>query len=172
MDTNSDTNFNVKKAETDEQIQRITDLAEVIWNEHFTPIIGKKQVDYMVDKFQSYHALKEQLSDGYTYYQIFDSGEFCGYTGIHPGEDNRLFLSKLYIKKDCRGRHLATRTFEFLKELCQENGYSAIWLTCNKYNENSLGVYRHLGFETIDTQEADIGGGFIMDDYIMEYTIA
>ena len=162
----------VRKAETDTQVREIADLAKVIWNEHFTPIIGKDQVDYMVEKFQSYPALKEQISEGYEYYQIFSSGEFCGYTGIHPGEDNRLFLSKLYIKKESRGHHLATGAFSFLKEICRERGYSAIWLTCNKHNDNSLGVYRHFGFEIIDTQEADIGGGFIMDDYIMEYKMS
>lgn len=162
----------VRKAETDTQVREIADLAKVIWNEHFTPIIGKDQVDYMVEKFQSYPALKEQISEGYEYYQIFSSGEFCGYTGIHPGEDNRLFLSKLYLKKESRGHHLATGAFSFLKEICRERGYSAIWLTCNKHNDNSLGVYRHFGFEIIDTQEADIGGGFIMDDYIMEYKMS
>ena len=162
----------VRKAETDTQVREIADLAKVIWNEYFTPIIGKDQVDYMVEKFQSYPALKEQISEGYEYYQIFSGGEFCGYTGIHPGEDNRLFLSKLYLKKESRGHHLATGAFSFLKEICRERGYSAIWLTCNKHNDNSLGVYRHFGFEIIDTQEADIGGGFIMDDYIMEYKIS
>ena len=162
----------VRKAETDTQVREIADLAKVIWNEHFTPIIGKDQVDYMVEKFQSYPALKEQISEGYEYYQIFSGGEFCGYNGIHPGEDNRLFLSKLYLKKESRGHHLATGAFSFLKEICRERGYSAIWLTCNKHNDNSLGVYRHFGFEIIDTQEADIGGGFIMDDYIMEYKIS
>ena len=162
----------VRKAETDTQVREIADLAKVIWNEHFTPIIGKDQVDYMVEKFQSYPALKEQISEGYEYYQIFSSGELCGYTGIRPGEDNRLFLSKLYLKKESRGHHLATGAFSFLKEICRERGYSAIWLTCNKHNDNSLGVYRHFGFEIIDTQEADIGGGFIMDDYIMEYKIS
>lgn len=162
----------VRKAETDTQVREIADLAKVIWNEHFTPIIGKDQVDYMVEKFQSYPALKEQISEGYEYYQIFSGGEFCGYTGIHPGEDNRLFLSKLYLKKESRGHHLATGAFSFLKEICRERGYSAIWLTCNKHNDNSLGVYRHFGFEIVDTQEADIGGGFIMDDYIMEYKMS
>lgn len=166
-----DTKFEAKKAVNDDQVRAIADLASIIWNEHFTPIIGKKQVDYMVQKFQSYPALNEQLSEGYEYYQLFNNGQFCGYTGIHPGEDNRLFLSKLYIKKEYRGRHLATNAFEFLKELCQNRGYTAIWLTCNKHNDNSLGVYRHLGFETIDTQEADIGEGFIMDDYIMEFKL-
>ena len=162
----------VRKAETDTQVREIADLAKVIWNEHFTPIIGKDQVDYMVEKFQSYPALKEQISEEYEYYQIFSGGEFCGYTGIHPGEDNRLFLSKLYLKKESRGHHLATGAFSFLKEICRERGYSAIWLTCNKHNDNSLGVYRHFGFEIVDTQEADIGGGFIMDDYIMEYKMS
>lgn len=130
------TTFKAKKAETDGQIREIADLAKIIWNEHFTPIIGKNQVDYMVEKFQSYPALSEQISDGYEYYQIFDNGEFCGYTGIHPGEDGRLFLSKLYIKKEYRGRHLATQAFSFLKNMCRERGYSAIWLTCNKHNDN------------------------------------
>ena len=125
----------------------------------------------MVDKFQSFHALKEQLENGYEYYQILDDGEFCGYTGIHP-EDGRLFLSKLYLKKSARGRHLATQAFAFLKGLCKERGLSAIWLTCNKHNDNSLAVYHHLGFEVIDTQVADIGNGFVMDDYIMEYRMS
>lgn len=166
------TEFSAKEVVTDEQLRQTADLASVIWNEHFTPIIGKEQVDYMVEKFQSYDAMKEQTeSEGYIYYQIYDRDELCGYTGIRPDSDGRLFLSKLYIKKECRGRRLATQAFNFLKTLCREQGYSAIWLTCNKYNDNSLAVYRHLGFETIDTQEADIGGGFIMDDYIMEYPV-
>lgn len=79
------TDFSTKRANTDEQVQQIASLAEVIWNEHFTPIIGKEQVDYMVEKFQSYPALNEQIAEGYEYYQLFDNGEFCGYTGIHPG---------------------------------------------------------------------------------------
>ena len=162
--------FETLKVNNDQQIQEVAELAEMIWHEHFTPIIGTSQVEYMVDKFQSVPALKTQLKDGYEYYQLFDKGEFCGYCGIHP-ENGRLFLSKIYIRKDCRGRHLATKAFEFLKDLCRRRGLSSIWLTCNKHNDNSLAVYRHLGFETVDTQVADIGNGFVMDDYIMEVTV-
>lgn len=162
--------FKTTKVETKKQIQEVADLADIIWHQHFTPIIGTKQVEYMVDKFQSVPALTSQLADGYEYYQIFDAGEFCGYCGIHP-ENGKLFLSKLYIKKECRGRHLATKAFQFLKDLCEKRGFASIWLTCNKHNDNSLAVYRHLGFETIDTQVADIGNGFVMDDYIMEFVL-
>lgn len=165
------TNFCTVKAESSEQLHEIANLAEIIWHEHFIPIIGKEQVEYMVDKFQSFPALKEQVTNGYEYYQIIDNGELCGYCGIHQEEDGRLFLSKLYLKKEARGRHLATQAFEFLKNLCKERHLSSIWLTCNKHNENTLAVYRHLGFKTIAAQEADIGNGFIMDDYILEYSI-
>lgn len=165
------TGFHTEQALNDTAIQEIATLANNIWHEHFTPIIGLDQVEYMVDKFQSFSALKEQIEGGYEYYRIYDGEEFCGYCGIHPGEDERLFLSKLYLKKEARGRHLATQAFKFLRKLCLERNLSAIWLTCNKHNDGSLAVYRHLGFETIDTQEADIGNGFIMDDYIMEYRI-
>lgn len=162
--------FQFKQVTTNEQIQEVASLASIIWHDHFTPIIGIQQVEYMLDKFQSFHALQTQLHDGYEYYQMFDNTVFCGYCGIHP-ENQKLFLSKLYIKKECRGRHLATRAFHFLIELCKERKLTSIWLTCNKHNNDTLAIYTHLGFEIIDTQEADIGNGYIMDDYIMEYTL-
>ena len=58
-------------AKTDDDIREIAVLAEEIWNQHFVDIIGKAQVDYMVEKFQSYPALKKQIEqEGYEYYRI------------------------------------------------------------------------------------------------------
>lgn len=155
-------------AVTDSEIHDIAVLAEEIWHEHFTDIIGEEQVNYMVDKFQSYPALKEQIQNGYEYYQIHSGSTMAGYTGVHE-DDGALFLSKLYIKKDCRGQHLASEAFRYLTALCRERGLSRIWLTCNKHNANTLAVYSHLGFSITDEQVADIGNGFVMDDYILTY---
>ncbi len=164
-------NVNILLAKSDAEIHDIAVLAEEIWHQHFIPIIGEAQVDYMVDKFQSYPALKAQIEqDDYEYYQIISSHTLAGYIGIHPEED-ALFLSKLYIKKDCRGQHLATESFHFLIQLCKERGLKKIWLTCNKHNDNTLAIYDHLGFIITDEQVADIGNGFVMDDYILTYTL-
>ena len=35
--------FSIQPAKTDEQIKDIADLAEIIWSQHFTPIIGKNK---------------------------------------------------------------------------------------------------------------------------------
>lgn len=161
----------LRQAKTDSDIQNIAILANEIWHQHFIPIIGEAQVEYMVEKFQSYPAIKSQIeNDGYEYYQIFSGHTMAGYTGIHQ-ENNALFLSKLYIKKDFRGQHLATKALDFLIQLCKERGLGKIWLTCNKYNSNTLAVYDHLGFVITDEQVADIGNGFVMDDYILTYTV-
>lgn len=161
----------LRQAKTDSEIQDIAILANEIWHQHFIPIIGEAQVEYMVEKFQSYPAIKSQIeNDGYEYYQIFSGHTMAGYTGIHQ-ENNALFLSKLYIKKDFRGQHLATKALGFLIQLCKERGLGKIWLTCNKYNSNTLAVYDHLGFVITDEQVADIGNGFVMDDYILTYTV-
>lgn len=158
-------------AKTDGDIQFISEIAEEIWHQHFTPIIGKEQVIYMVDKFQSFPALKDQITnDGYEYYIISSQGEKCGYIGIHP-EEQSLFLSKLYIKQKSRGQHLATKSLQFLVSLCRERNLEKIWLTCNKHNANTLQIYDHLGFKITDEQVADIGNGFVMDDYILTYTV-
>lgn len=155
---------------SDKMIHEVADLAEKIWHQHFTPIIGEDQVNYMVEKFQSYPAIKEQLTNGYEYFQIINDGVFCGYTGVHA-ENDSLFLSKLYLEKESRGQHLATKAFEFLKELCRERGLKKIWLTCNKYNANTLAVYEHLGLTITRSEVTDIGNGFVMDDYILEYIV-
>ena len=161
----------ILQAKTDSEIQDIATLAEDIWHQHFTPIIGEAQVNYMVNKFQSHPAIKSQVeNNGYEYYQIYSSHTLAGYAGIHPEED-ALFLSKLSIKKDFRGQHLATEAMNFLINLCKERGHKKIWLTCNKYNANTLAIYNHLGFVITDAQMTDIGNGFVMDDYILTYEI-
>ena len=54
-----------EKILSDEQIKNTALLADQIWHQHFIGIIPEGQIDYMIEKFQSYRAIKAQLSDGY-----------------------------------------------------------------------------------------------------------
>ena len=116
-DNRTDQPFTIRKAETNEDLQEIAALADVIWHEHFTPIIGKEQVEYMLSRFQSYPALQDQVLTGYEYYRLLGNRKLCGYMAIRQDQDGRMFLSKLYIAKQYRGRHLAAFLFDFLKNL-------------------------------------------------------
>lgn len=163
----------VKAEEGD--LPQVAALAKEIWEEHFTPIIGEKQVAYMVEKFQSLTAMRRQTkTQGYRYYRFLKDGVLIGYTGVavNPSDEGRLFLSKLYLKKEERGQGVCSRAFDFLEDLCRKEGRRSIWLTVNKYNKIPLAVYQHRGFQITDSVVTDIGSGFVMDDYIMEKIIA
>ena len=58
-----------------------------------------------------------------------------------------------------------------MEEYSLKNGKKAIWLTVNKYNDHTIDVYRHRGFQTVRSQVSDIGNGYVMDDYVMEKEI-
>lgn len=162
--------FEIKKAVNNIDYALIEKLAKTIWNEHYITILTKEQIDYMLNKFQSEVAISNQvLNDGYEYYILFDECPI-GYIAIKK-EDKRLFLSKLYILKEERGRGYSRLIFDFLDEYSFKNSLKSIYLTVNKENESSVGVYKHLGFKITDKKKADIGNGFFMDDYIMEKEI-
>ena len=83
-------------------------------------------------------------------------------------DDNSLFLSKFYILKSHRGKGVGRMGFDFLFNEAVNLGAQSVWLTVNRGNTDSIAVYDHLGFVTVREQVADIGEGFVMDDYIME----
>ncbi|KAH0786232.1 GNAT family N-acetyltransferase [Histomonas meleagridis] len=162
----------IKQVKTTEEINELAKLADTVWHEYFPCILSSEQIDYMVEKFQSVPALTDQLNNqGYRYFFLELDGTKIGYTGI-KSEDGKLFLSKIYILKPYRGHGYASNTLQFLDDLCKKEGLKSIWLTVNKNNEPTIAVYKKKGFQTIRTQVADIGNGFVMDDYIMEKTVA
>jgi ribosomal protein S18 acetylase RimI-like enzyme len=159
------------KVETEAEVSSLAKLASEIWNEYFVSIISTEQIDYMVDKFQSVHALTNQIKNqGYEYYFMNVNGNNIGYLGIKE-EEGKLFLSKFYIRKEHRGKGYASQAMVFLVEICKERSLGIIWLTVNRYNDATIAVYEKKGFRTVRTQVADIGNGFVMDDNIMEKAI-
>ena len=159
----------IAKVETEVQISAVAALAGEIWRDHYTPIIGAEQVEYMLDKFQSEEAIGEQIASGCEYYLVLDGGENAGYIAVVPDRSARnMKLSKIYIHKSRRGRGLGKAALRFAEDLCSRCGYGKLWLTVNKHNAGSIQWYERMGFVNAGPAIVAIGGGFVMDDYIME----
>lgn len=161
----------IKSVQLPADIQVVADLASLIWNEYYVPIIGREQVNYMVNAFQSAQAIERQINDEkQEYYLIYHLAEPSGYIGIKLSGDD-LFLSKFYIVKEKRGTGLGKAGLDFIIGRAKELGANAISLTVNKNNINSIKAYEKLGFKNTGSVVADIGAGFVMDDYTMRLNI-
>ena len=156
----------IVEVKDDQQIETVARLAEEIWNQHFIPIIGNEQVDYMVDKFQSVPSIKTQLEEGYQYYLFDNAKGYFGYTAVQP-RGRELFLSKLYIKKSKRGKGYGRQALAFVESLAATLEKSLVSLTVNRNNTSTINAYKKMGYQVSGEVVMDIGNGFVMDDFTM-----
>ena len=163
-------NLKVEVVSFKKDIEIVESLAKEIWEQHYLPIIGQAQVDYMLNKYQSVDAISQSIKDGYVYYIAYYEDKPCGYSAIV--QDEGILLSKFYVKKSLRGKGLGKAMLNSIYTYAAGNNLNRIWLTCNKYNSKSLNIYKKLGFIIIDEVVTDIGNGYVMDDYILEKHIS
>ncbi len=153
------------------RIKKVEALAKKIWPRHYTPIIGAKQVRYMLEKFQSRKALGRQIKkEGFLYYLI-QKGKTkpIGYIGVIPRpESGELFLSKFYLLPKERGKGHGKKTLRFIEALARKNTLPKIKLVVNKKNADSITAYLKMGFRNTGEVITQVGEGFVMDDYTLE----
>ncbi len=149
----------------------IEELADVIWRKHYIPITGIGQVEHMLKKYQSAEAISKQVEDeGFEYFILTYDKIPVGYISIRKDED-KLFLSKIYVLSEYRGKKIGKTAMQFIEEKTKAYDLKTIMLTVNKNNTDSIKAYEKLGFVNVCALVKDIGDGYVMDDYQMEKTL-
>lgn len=160
-------NYIEVKKDNKETILKLSNLASMIVKEHYDPILGASQNDYMIEKFQSARSITEQLENGYSYYLV-ENQEKVGFIAYYIRE-NDLYLSKFYLRKDQRGKGISKDMLKFVIKKAKEANRFSIVLNVNKEN-NAIYVYEKLGFVRIGAEKIDIGNNYFMDDFIYKYS--
>lgn len=161
-----------EKVTTAAQVETVAEIAAPIWHATYDAINGVESTNYMLEKFQSPAAVERQMkTENYRYFLIEADGQPAGFAGLVPHKENKLFLSKLYLSDAFRGAGIPRRAFAFIEGFAQGCALSAIYLTVNKKNLHAIDVYKHFGFYETDAVVTDIGGGFVMNDYILQKDI-
>ena len=151
-------------------VREMSRVATAIVREHYDPILGTTQTDYMLEKFQSPAAIRGQLEHHYRYFFIREEGRDLGFVAFYPRE-NAMYLSKLYLRSEERGRGRARGIIDFVAGHARALGLGAIELNVNRFNR-TVAIYEKLGFRRIREEKNDIGSGFFMDDFVYRLELA
>ncbi|MGE0188437.1 MAG: GNAT family N-acetyltransferase [Steroidobacteraceae bacterium] len=163
-------NLELVPVQTDVQIVTTASLAQEIWSDHYVGIISQAQIDYMLARLQSAAAIAEQLQKGNEYFLLYRDAELVGYAAVKVElSQRRLFISKLYLRRALRRQGLGRAALQHLAALARQRDLPTLWLTVNKRN-SALTAYLRVGFVIVADVIIDIGNGYVMDDYQLEWT--
>lgn len=143
----------------------ILHLAQAIWQDHYVPMLGQAQVDYMLARFYSATSLATQAQDGQDFWLILQNNVPKGYIGITAQGEGLYFLNKFYINTSLQGQGIGVQVFEQI--LAQYSTWKTLRLQVNINNYKSINFYFKMGLKIEKRFVLDIGEGFMMDDFIM-----
>jgi len=151
-------------------IPTIQALARRIWYDCYPGIITRQQIEYMLELMYSTQVIEKEIAAGVFWELVSYRGEAIGYVSCELDEQTReLHLHKLYLLKGLHGKGLGQQLLGHVKAKARELRAEAITLRVNRNNEKAVAAYKRAGFVVSAENVGDIGGGFVMDDYIMTW---
>lgn len=157
------------KLATINDIETIRTLANEIWHAHYIDIIGKEQVEYMLNKMYDSKSLTQQMEiDKHQFYLIEYNHTTIGFVSVSSSNHHDYFIHKFYIQQTVAAKGIGTRVLSELIQLLNQKTYT---LTVNRQNYKSINFYFKNGFVIDHIADFDIENGFVMNDFVMKKTM-
>ncbi|MEM9283457.1 MAG: GNAT family N-acetyltransferase [Verrucomicrobiota bacterium] len=155
-----------------DDLPKIKEMAEEIWPICYREIITAAQIQYMLNQMYSLEVLSRELSEEQVDYRWIEWGhQPIGFLAVGPSTDSaRAILHKLYLLSEHQGKGLGVGAMEALFRHTKPH-YRHLELRVNKSNSPAIRFYEKLGFHREREDVLTIGGGFVMDDYIMRRSL-
>ena len=156
MFKNSFKNKSEKKQEIKIEPLKLEDYHKCsnIWNMKTQPLTEKWQ---------------GEIADGNRLVFVYKiNGEFIGEGALvldtgdpdYTIPSQRVYVSRMIVKKEYRGRGIGSEILEFLINKAKEMGFSEMTIGVDKDNENALHLYRKYGFTEVLFDGADEDGEY------------
>ncbi len=154
---------------TEADLPAISELAGVIWHACYPGIITVEQIDYMLTRMYALDTMRDEIrSQRIRYDCLFVDGKMAGFASYGPtSEPGVKKLHKLYLLPESHGCGWGSRLLQHVELEVRHFGARRLILSVNKRNARAIAAYRRNGFAIAESVVSDIGGGFVMDDFIM-----
>lgn len=157
-----------------EDIAPLLSLARDTWYAHYPSIISTAQIEYMLGQRYRPELIEEDLAHADRWWDVMErNGELLAFAQYErAGEPGEIKLDKLYVKHDERGQGHGSLMLTHVENEARSKGAGRLYLQVNKNNASAIAAYRKNGFGIDRELVVDIGGGFVMDDYVMAKALA
>jgi GNAT superfamily N-acetyltransferase len=154
---------------TEADLPAIIKLAGVIWRACYPGIITHAQIDYMLARMYALDVLRDEIhSQKIRSDRLVVAGKLAGFASYGPtSQPSVMKLHKLYLLPELHGRGLGSFLMQHCEQEVRAAGAQRLMLSVNKRNTKAIAAYRRNGFAIAESVVTDIGGGFVMDDYVM-----
>ncbi len=145
-------------------------IAEQTWPDTYGDFISGVQLRYMLDKMYAQEELLEQIEHGHTFILAEEAEKPLGFAAFSslPEKAYTFKLHKLYVLPGMHGKGIGKKLLEEVKKQVAAAQGTSLLLNVNRQNK-ALEFYQSQGFQIKETVDIEIGNGFFMNDYIMEY---
>jgi len=156
-----------------DDIERLRALAREIWYDHYLGMITASQIEYMLSQRYEPALVRAELTrDDLWWDKLLAGGEMVAFSSYFlTGEPGEMKLDKLYVRTACQRRGYGGMLIAHALRTACGRGCNRLTLAVNKNNRSAIDAYLKHGFHIASAVVKDIGGGFIMDDYIMEKAV-
>jgi diamine N-acetyltransferase len=155
----------------------VADLREMacrIWPVAYAGIIPAAQIDYMLEWMYAEETIRREIGEeSIAYHWITTGGEKIGFLAAGPVTAGAPCpLNKCYLLPECQRGGFGSAAIDALASLVTAAGATALELRVNRDNTPAIAFYLKNGFEVFATDCRPIGGGFVMDDFLMRRELA
>ncbi len=148
----------------------VAELGASIWRAHYASIVSLAQIEYMLAGRYTSENLSNYINATDRWFEILwlnnQAVGYCSYAlTANPAE---MKLEQLYLLEAFRSKGLGELMLRHVTTALRKQHRSLLMLQVNKRNLSSIAFYTKAGFQLREEAVFDIGGGYFMDDYVME----
>lgn len=150
------------------RIPLVQQLAHEIWHQHYPAILSAAQIDFMLERGYSHAALLrfvEERDAGLALAKL--EGDAVGFAAWYRVDPSTMKLDKLYVRPRHHGAGIGRALIEHVAAKARAAGCGSLTLNVNRQNASAIAAYERCGFAIRERGDFPIGGGFVMEDFIM-----
>ena len=153
---------------TRQEVDTVGALARSVWQVTYPPLISQAQIDVMLADRYAAHRMLAQLDDpSHAWWIARRDASPVGFAHARlDGTDCK--LDKLYVHPDHQRQGIGAALLRAVQDWARQRQARRLWLQVNRGNAQAIRAYARYGFHIVEARVFDIGGGFVMDDYVME----